>query len=73
MLPDPKRELHEFLKQASGLNRRRLKRFRASQHARRVSEFIDDFSPLRKLPAFTALERDIRRIVQVNGWVERGM
>ncbi len=73
MLPDPKRELHEFLKQASGLNRRRLKRFLASQHARRVSEFIDDFSPLRKLSAFTALERDIRRIVQVNGWVERGM
>jgi hypothetical protein len=29
---------------------------RISQRARRVTEFIDDFSPLRQLEAFSALE-----------------
>ena len=70
MLPDPKRDLYHLLKQASGLGQHRLKRFRASQRAYRVSEYIDDFSPLRNLPAFTALEHDIRQIIQVNGWAE---
>jgi hypothetical protein len=67
-LPDPKKELHDLLKLASGLNKRRQNRFRASRHARRVSEFIDDFSILRALSAFVALEQDIKDIIEQNGW-----
>jgi hypothetical protein len=59
-IPDPKHNLHEILKTASGLSGRRLKRFRASQTARRISEFTEDFSPLRNLSAFSALENDIQ-------------
>lgn len=61
---DPKDLLYEALKTASGLNGRRLKQFRPNQHARRVAELIDDFSPLRDLPAFAAVEADIRTFIQ---------
>lgn len=67
-LSDPKNELYERLKKASGLNQRRLKKFHTSQHARRVSQFIDDFSPLRELSAFAALEEDIQEIIGQQGW-----
>jgi hypothetical protein len=67
-LPDPKKELHDCLKRASGLNKRRLKSFHTSQRARRVSEFCDDFSPLRNLQAFKALEHDIRQIIGRYKW-----
>ena len=67
-LPDPKAELHERLKQASNLRGRRLKRFPVNQRARRVAEFINDFSPLRALSAFTALEKDVRQIIKQQGW-----
>ena len=65
-IPDPKHDLHEILKTASGLSGRRLKRFRASQTARRVSEFMDDFTPLRTLSAFAALERDIQEAIHTH-------
>ena len=67
-IPDPKAELHERLKQASNLKGHRLKSFRVNQHARRVAEFINDFSPLRALSAFTALEKDVRQIIKQQGW-----
>lgn len=67
-IPDPKAELHERLKQASNLKGHRLKSFRVNQHARRVAELINDFSPLRALSAFTALEKDVRQIIKQQGW-----
>ena len=67
-VPDPKVVLHQLLKQACGLTGRRLKSFRAESHARRVSEFIPDFSALRILPAFAALEDDIARLAHSQGW-----
>jgi len=67
-LPDPKTTLYECLMQASGLSGRRLKRFPVHKRARRVAELIDDFSPLRALSAFKALENDIVEIIERQSW-----
>ena len=67
-LPNPKSELFELLKIASGRSGGRLKRFDVRQSAGLVTSFIDDFSPLRTLPAFTALEDDVRLIISNNQW-----
>jgi len=58
-LPDPKRVLYSLLEQASGLTGRRLKGFRHSFYASLIADYIDDFSPLRTLSAFRALESDV--------------
>lgn len=65
---DPKSVFHSLLSEASDLNRRRQRNFREAKHARNVTEFIKDFSPLRQLSAFAALEQDIRRTIQANSW-----
>jgi len=69
-LPNPKEELYSRLRQASGLRGHRLKKFPVRQRARRVTEFSDDFSPLRSLPAFAALEEDVIQIVSQHGWAD---
>lgn len=66
--PDPKNVLHKILRQASGLSSRRLKSFSASDCTHRVSELINDFSPLRILPAFKALESELIDVIQKNRW-----
>jgi hypothetical protein len=66
--PDPKNVLHTLLRQASGLSPRRLRSFSASDCTHRVSELINDFSPLRALPAFTALEAELQDVVDRQGW-----
>ncbi|MCZ0938566.1 MAG: hypothetical protein OXJ55_08005, partial [Caldilineaceae bacterium] len=60
--------LSQLLIQASDLNRRRLRSFRVTKHAERVTEFIDSFSPLRQLSAFAALEKEVSNAIQKNGW-----
>ncbi len=67
-LPNPKAELYNHLRRASNLSGRRLKRFPVSRRVLRVTEYIDDFSPLRVLPAFTALENDIKQIINQQSW-----
>lgn len=71
-LPDPKDILHELLKQACDLNRRRLRRYPVHQYARRVSDFIHDFSVLRHLDAFNALEEEIRTAIESHRWNRNG-
>ncbi|NOK61282.1 MAG: DUF4276 family protein [Chloroflexi bacterium AL-W] len=68
--PDPKEDLYELLRIACELHGRRLKRFDASisKVAQRVTDYINDFSPLRELPAFVALEEELRRIIETCGW-----
>lgn len=56
-LPDPKEVLHRLLREASGLTGRRLKNLNVS--VRRIAGLIEDFSPLRHLPAFQRLEKDV--------------
>jgi hypothetical protein len=68
-LPDPKSLLHQLLRQASGLRGRRLKHFAVDARVLRIADFIDDFSPLRALPAFNALEQEVKRAVNEQGWI----
>jgi hypothetical protein len=62
-LPDPKDRLHTLLRQASGRQGRKAKKFRPHVHAHRLSDLIDDFSPLRRLPAFQALEAELDEVL----------
>ncbi len=65
--PDPKATLYGLLRAASGYHGRRLKQFRPTQAVQRLADLIGDYSPLRALPAFAALEEDVARAVQANG------
>ena len=67
-IQDPKEILTDLLRQASDLIRRRQKRFPVTKYARLETEFIEDFSPLRRLNSFAALEEDIGRVIQANNW-----
>ena len=67
-LPDPKRVLYQLLSEASGLGERRKKRFSVNTRTHRIAEFIGDFSPLRALSAFRALESDVATVVTAKGW-----
>jgi hypothetical protein len=65
-LPDPKNDLCQLLRQASGFTGRKLKIFKAKEREKiqRVAELIDDFSSLRALAAFQQLEADLDRVLQ---------
>ena len=65
-LRDPKQTLRELLRQASGLSGRHLDRVHVDPVD--VVSWISDFSPLRQLPAFQALEADVERVIQEQGW-----
>jgi hypothetical protein len=68
LILDPKEGLSEILRKASGLSGRRLKTFNVPGSQIRITDLIEDFSPLRKLKAFQRLEEDIYRLKR-NGWV----
>jgi hypothetical protein len=65
---DPKELLYQLLREASDLSQRRLKQFSAGERVYRVAELIDDFSPLRILSAFKALEGEIEQVIQQQSW-----
>jgi hypothetical protein len=67
-MPNPKNELYALLRSASGLTGRRLKDFPVREHAIRVTELINDFTPLRSLPAFMTLEAEIGQVIIAQGW-----
>lgn len=58
-LPDPKQTLHHLLIDASELSGRRRRKLNPGQLLLRLGELIDDYSPLRRLPAFRHLEAEI--------------
>jgi hypothetical protein len=64
-LADPKKILRECLLSASGKKGRRLDQFRRDLPGRiyRVADLIQDFSPLRALPAFHRFEEAVRTAV----------
>ena len=55
-LPDPKSTLYGLLREASGKSGRRREKLDVHYLAHRVPEWIEDFGPLRALPAFAQLE-----------------
>ena len=67
-LPKPKETLHGLLQSATELSARRLKKFSPIQAFYRLAELIEDYSPLRQLPAFAALEADLQDTIQNAGW-----
>ena len=67
-LVDPKDVLYELLRAASGLSGRRRRNFEVDKAASRVADYIDDFSALRRLSAFYALETEISQLVRNQSW-----
>jgi len=67
-LPDPKSLLYQLMKTASELGAHRLKKLHVSKKAHLVAEYISDFSPLRKLSAFNALEDDLIHFIRDKGY-----
>ena len=65
--PDPKEDLRKALLAASELSGRRLKKFDTAAAFWRVVDCIENFSPLRELPAFQAFEKSIVSLKQ-NDW-----
>jgi len=63
-LPDPKEALFTLLRTASELHGRRLRSLRVRGLIYRLVEVIDDFSPLRNLPAFVAFEEQLNNALQ---------
>ncbi len=59
-LADPKRELKRVLETAHGATGRRARQFRSSARIHRLADLVEDWSPLRQLPAFQRLEADTR-------------
>lgn len=66
--PDPKELLYKLLGEASGLGSHRRKKLRVEELVHRVAEFIDDFASLRAMPAFKALEDELKQVIQQQGW-----
>ena len=62
-LPDPKAVLHEALRRATDKPVRRLRKFRTGQAVYRLAELIQDYSPLRKAPAFQTLENELHLVL----------
>ena len=67
-LNNPKTTLHNLLIRATELQGRRKRRFNVYSAVHRIPEYIDDFSSLRCLSAFTCLEKQIDTIVCERGW-----
>jgi len=67
-LPDPKRILHDLLRNATELGARRRGRFDTNAAVQLVPKYTEDFSPLRRLPAFVALEEAVNETVESQGW-----
>jgi hypothetical protein len=66
-LPDPKEVLHKALRLACELTGRRLRKFDIMHAVHRVAGSIDDFSPLRALPAFRAMEEELLAVLKGAG------
>ena len=64
-LSDPKECLYGLLRTASQKTGRRLREFKPQRLVHRIPDVIDDFSPLRSLSSFQALESDVRE------WISR--
>lgn len=67
-LPDPKRVLDDLLRSASGHTGRRGRQLRLGPMKHRLADLIEDFAPLRALPAFADLEATLCRVLAERHW-----
>lgn len=68
-LPDPKQLLFDLIRTSSGRSGARLKKLNPHKCAFLVSQSISDFSPLRSINAFQALENQLKGTLVDNGWM----
>ena len=61
-----KQKLNELLFEVSELNKKKFARSGIIPEL--IIEYIDDFSPLLKLPAFAALDSELAALIEANGW-----
>lgn len=69
-LSNPKSKLHALMLEATGLVSRRRRRFDVNNAVQLIPEYIEDFSPLRALPAFSSLENRVTATINNHGWCE---
>jgi len=67
-IPDPKELLFSIIRESSGLHGARLKKLNPHKRAFLVSQSIEDFSPLRSINAFQALEHQLKCVLATNSW-----
>lgn len=60
-----KSTLYDLLKVAKNTNKRSLQKFKPDYAVHLVAEFISDFSPLRQLRSFRALEQDLKAAIEM--------
>lgn len=72
-LAKPKDVLYELIKEATELPAYRRKSFRVSYSVQQITQYIQDFSPLRSLSAFVVLELDIRNTILSGAWIDLSM
>lgn len=68
-IPDPKGLLWNLLSTASGLRPGRLRRFSPAPRMHRLADLIEDFSALRRLSAFQALEEELQQLLAERSWL----
>jgi len=67
-LPNPKKVLHDMLREATELGAHRRKRFDTNRAVQRIPECIEHFSSLRRLSAFIALEKEVKDTIESQCW-----
>ncbi len=67
-VPDPKQVLFDLFRKASGLRPGRLHGLSPAARRSRLAGLIEDFSPLRRLPAFRALEKELQALLAERSW-----
>lgn len=67
--PNPKDLLHNLLRQASGLPRRRRRKMKVREAVYRLAGLTGSFAPLRGLPAFQSLEAELEPVLRRNGYL----
>jgi hypothetical protein len=67
-IPDPKGILHALLREATECGSRRRARFDTDTAVQQIPKYIEDFSPLRSLPAFKSLENSIIETIRQQHW-----
>lgn len=61
--PNPKKMLHDLLRNASGTRGRKLRNFDVGAAKFRLADLISNYDRLRELRAFQRLEADIKRVL----------
>jgi hypothetical protein len=69
-IPNPKNILHGLILEATERGTHRREHFKVDSAIHLIPQRIDDFSPLRVLPAFAALEKRIVEVIEERRWCD---